>query len=210
MGAARHLWRVERGHDTASTILPDGCLDLILLGERLAVAGPDPVAREHRGSGTAVGVRLSHGLGPVLLGVPADRLTGHVVPLDDLWSARAVRTLTDRVLERPEEALASWARGAEPDPDAAHVFAAAAAGTGVADIAALTRTGARTLHRRCRAAFGYGPQHLVRVLRLQRALTRRRAGMPWADVAADVGYADQPHLARDVRALTGRRPGELA
>ncbi|WP_461029927.1 helix-turn-helix domain-containing protein, partial [Streptomyces sparsus] len=61
----------------------------------------------------------------------------------------------------------------------------------------------RQLHRRAVRAFGYGPKTLARVLRLERALTLARAGLPFARVAADAGYADQAHLAREVKALAG-------
>jgi AraC-like DNA-binding protein len=47
------------------------------------------------------------------------------------------------------------------------------------------------------------------VLRLQRALELARRGVPFASVAAEAGYADQPHFAREVRALTGLPLGEL-
>ena len=76
-------------------------------------------------------------------------------------------------------------------------------------VAAETGLGERQLRRRCEAAFGYGPKTLARVLRLQRALALARAGTPFAAVAADAGYADQPHLSREVRALTGLPLGEL-
>ncbi|NED34808.1 helix-turn-helix domain-containing protein, partial [Streptomyces sp. SID8499] len=69
--------------------------------------------------------------------------------------------------------------------------------------------GARTLHRRALAAFGYGPKTLARVLRLQRALRLARAGVPYAACAARAGYADQAHLARDVKELAGRPLGRL-
>ena len=101
------------------------------------------------------------------------------------------------------------ARVHDDDPWAPRAFAAAAAGVPVATIANRAGLSARTLHRRCHARFGYGPQHLARVLRLQRALEVRRRGAPWATVAADAGYVDQPHLARECRALTGRAPTRL-
>ncbi len=67
----------------------------------------------------------------------------------------------------------------------------------------------RQLHRRCLEAFGYGPKTLDRVLRLARALDRARAGLPFAQVASLAGYADQAHLAREVRALAGVPLGRL-
>ena len=64
----------------------------------------------------------------------------------------------------------------------------------------------RTLHRRCLTAFGYGPSVLRRVLRFRRAVALLRAGVAPAEVAARAGYADQPHLSRDVRAFAGVSP----
>ena len=49
----------------------------------------------------------------------------------------------------------------------------------------------------------YGPKTLARVLRLQRALGLARGGVPYAETAARAGFADQAHLARDVRELAG-------
>ena len=195
-----HTW--TRDAAGPALILPDGCLDVIVRPDGEAVvAGPDAVAREHVGDGRYSGVRFSHGLGPLVLGVPADELTDRVVPLADVvgtgvgdvgtWLRRRMRDLPDD---------AGWAR---------LVFDASARGVPVAAIAADLDLSARTLRRRCLGRFGFGPQHLGRVLRLQRAVTRRREGRPWGDVAAAVGYADQQHLAREVRALTGRTPTQL-
>jgi AraC-like DNA-binding protein len=193
-----HPWRREaRG---PALILPDGCLDVIVRPDGVAVvAGPDAVAREHVGDGPYRGVRFSHGVGPLVLGVPADELVGRTVPLADV---------VGRVPD-----VGSWLRSRLRDvpaqPWAGAVFDASARGVPVARIADGLGLSARTLHRRCLARFGYGPQHLHRVLRLQRALTRRREGWSWAATAAAVGYVDQQHLAREARALTGRCPSDL-
>lgn len=204
---AVHLW--TRDVSGPSLILPDGCLDVIVRPDGEAVvAGPDVTAREHDEPGCHVGVRFSHGLGPLVLGVPADELTGRVVPLVDVVG-RAVPT------PGPDPAaVRDWVAGRlttvhDDDPWAPAAFAAAAVGTPVAAIAVRVGMSARTLRRRSRARFGYGPQHLARVLRLQRALALRRGGRAWADAAAGAGYVDQPHLARECRALTGRAPTRL-
>jgi AraC-like DNA-binding protein len=44
---------------------------------------------------------------------------------------------------------------------------------------------------------------------LERALHLARSGTPLATVAAVSGYADQPHLSREVRALAGVPMGVL-
>ncbi|WP_051166441.1 AraC family transcriptional regulator [Amycolatopsis orientalis] len=55
-------------------------------------------------------------------------------------------------------------------------------------------------------AVGYGPATYRRVLRLQRAIALAPAATTLADLAVAAGYADQPHLTRDCRALTGLTP----
>jgi AraC-like DNA-binding protein len=202
------LWASGGG---PTTVLPDGCLDLVWDGAGLRIAGPDTAARHLAAAGPHVGLRFSHGLGPGAVGVPADAVRDATVDLDAVWSSRAARVLSERVADDPAAALEAWLHAARPAPApfGARVFAAAAAGVDVATIAARCGVAPRTLHRRCLPVFGYGPQHLGRVLRLQRALARARAGTPWADVAACEGYADQPHLAREVRALAGTTPTRI-
>jgi AraC-like DNA-binding protein len=81
----------------------------------------------------------------------------------------------------------------------------------VAQLARELGISARQLQRRVLAATGYAPKLLHRVLRFQRALVA--LGDPsttLAGVAADAGYLDQAHLTREVRALAGATPKELA
>lgn len=83
------------------------------------------------------------------------------------------------------------------------------AGASVAELAASTGWSARRLHRHALRAYGYGPKTLARVLRFRRAVGLARAGRPFADVAAECGFSDQAHLAREVRALSGTTLGAL-
>jgi AraC-like DNA-binding protein len=197
---------------TAGRILPDGCLDLLWDGTRLTVAGPDTRARWHASPiGTSyAALRMAAGAGPALLGVPADEIRDQHVPLDVLWSSADVRRLTQRVAEGGAAALVAWATArrtrTEPDPLGGRVLAFARAGAPVADLADRLGLSPRQLHRRCLPVFGYGPRHLSRVLRLQRALA---APGPLAEVAHVCGYADQAHLSREVRDLTGTTPSQL-
>lgn len=200
-----------------SRVLPDGCLDLLWLDGAVVVAGPDTVAEVHRSpAGSRVtGLRFAPGYGPAVLGTPAAALTDHLVPLDALWSGAAAGRLAQQVAEAPdpgvalEDAALAAARPDDVDPLAAHVVARLRAGTPVGAVAAEVGLSTRQLHRRSLDAFGYGPKLLERVLRLQRALALARAGTPFAEVAAHAGYADQAHLARNVRALAGIPLGQL-
>jgi transcriptional regulator GlxA family with amidase domain len=56
-----------------------------------------------------------------------------------------------------------------------------------------------------RVETGLSPKAAARVIRFERACDRLRSpgGAPLAQVAADTGYVDQAHLARDFRELAG-------
>ncbi|MET7570377.1 helix-turn-helix domain-containing protein [Streptomyces sp. NPDC005492] len=210
------VWSRTVGARTA-TVLPDGCMDLLWNEGRLLVAGPD--TRAYVAGGAPVrwaGIRFFPGTAPTFLGVPAHELRDRRVDLADLWPAALVRELRDRVDSSPdparaleELALDRAARTAAPDPLLRHLVAALDSGRPVAATADELGLGARQLHRRSLTAFGYGPKTLARVLRLQRALALARAGVPFAETAARSGYADQAHLARDVKELAGIPLGEL-
>jgi len=72
-------------------------------------------------------------------------------------------------------------------------------------------TSPRQLRRRMREEVGIGLKGYARVLRFLRVITEadRSEHPAWADLAADAGYADQAHLVRDCRALSGFTPREL-
>ncbi|MFH8365641.1 helix-turn-helix domain-containing protein [Streptomyces sp. NPDC018031] len=206
----------------AERVLPDGCTDLIWrerggAGE-LIIAGPDTAAQvsESPAGVRYTGLRFAPGTGPAVFGIPACELRDLRVPLDAVWPAADVRRLTGLLTgsDRPGRVLEAAAlarlRDAPPaDPAIAAVVAELTGGSPVGAVADRVGLSVRQLHRRSLAAFGYGPKTLARVLRLNRALDAAREGRPFADVAADHGYADQAHLAREVRALTGVPLGEL-
>ncbi|MEU8438428.1 helix-turn-helix domain-containing protein [Streptomyces sp. NPDC029216] len=210
---------VWRARGPGGAVLPDGCMDLLWIDGRLLVAGPDtgPHPAGEVPGRTFTGLRLAPGTAPALLGVPAHELRDRRVELADLWPAREVRALTGRTAgyEDPRAGLEALARArldavGPPDPLLAEVTARLRAGQPVSAVAAAVGLGERRLRRRSLDAFGYGPRTLGRVLRLQRALALTRRGLPQAEVAYAAGYADQPHLAREVRALAGTTLGAWA
>ncbi|MGW2184693.1 helix-turn-helix domain-containing protein [Streptomyces sp. NPDC001667] len=203
------------GGGETTTVLPDGCIDLLWTAGRLLVSGPDTSAYStHRGFW--VGVRFSPGIAPALLGIPAHELRDQRVDLADLWPGAGTRRLTERVDAAADPAAAledlalRLAADAEPvDPLLRAVVVSLEAGRSVTATADSVGLGARQLHRRSLAAFGYGPKTLARVLRMQRALRLARAGVPFAETATLAGFADQAHLARDVREMAGSSLSEL-
>jgi AraC-like DNA-binding protein len=211
------VWTNTPSDGGVGRVLPDGCMDLLWHEGRLLVAGPDTRAYVADGeAGAWIGVRFPPGTAPALLGVPAYELRDRRVGLAELWPAAEVGRLTARVNAAGDPAsaledLAVRRAGAAepPDPLLRRVVAALHAGRPVAATADELGLGARQLHRRSLAAFGYGPKTLARILRLQRALVLARTGVPYADTAVRAGFADQAHLARDVKELAGLPLGAL-
>jgi transcriptional regulator GlxA family with amidase domain len=78
----------------------------------------------------------------------------------------------------------------------------------VADLAAAVGWSRRRLGGRFRAEFGLTPKEAARVTRFDRSRQRVAAGLPLAEVAAVSGYADQPHLNREWREISGYSPRE--
>jgi AraC-like DNA-binding protein len=130
------------------------------------------------------------------------------VLIDD---ARATGPTDGRqVLEAAIDALAALT-GRTNDPLAERVLDTLTASPALsqASLAAELGLSPRQLHRRSLLLFGYGTSTLARLLRLQRALavgstTSRPVSL--AELAHAAGYADQSHLTRDCRTITGLTP----
>ncbi len=171
---------------------------------RIVVAGPDTTAFvSPRGREAFVGLRFRPGALPRLLGVPAAELRNDRVPLTDL----GVRCARDSSLTELTTALASDEPVKETAPwslgQLRHITESLESGTAVAEVAQRAGWSSRTLQRHCTAVYGYGPATLRRILRFRRAVRLLDDDIPTADVAVTAGYADQPHLHREVRGLTG-------
>jgi len=202
--------RDSAGAETTGVVrvMPDGCIDLVWADGDLFVAGPDTVAHDAPVGPTYVGVRFHPGWGPVLLGVPADELRDGRVPLDALWRSVDARRLAEAAAGAPVAALTAVVRErlhrtGPPEEIIRRLARALGSGEAISTTARRLAMSPRQLQRRSLASFGYGPKTLARVLRFDRALALARRGVPAARVAATTGYADQAHLAREVRALAG-------
>ena len=225
-GAARAV-RLDAGdrrrRDRARhRVLPDGCADLVWIGEAPAVvAGPatGPVLVPLAPRTMVVGVRLRPGAAPALLGLPASELgiatrrcgssgapRARRSPTGSSRSPRRGQARRGRSGARPRASPRRPARSPDRRRDRAGSPAIRAAGSRISP--ASWTSGARRLHRRFMAAVGYGPKTFQRVLRLQRVLAlagrarRPERASPRSPPAA--GYADQAHMSRELQALTGR------
>jgi AraC-like DNA-binding protein len=216
LGLLDCLWvRVVGAEGARTDVLPDGCSDLIWRAGRGAfVAGPDtgPVAVTSMPGSVLLGIRFRPGAGGAALGLPLSELRDRRVDLAELDPALAAELHGGLAIHEAVRVLERVAReraGAPADP------AVAAAVTRLQDPGARVETLAgelglseRQLRRRCHAAAGYGPKTLQRVLRFRRFLAGPRDDL--ARAALEAGYADQPHLAREVARLAGTTPRRLS
>jgi AraC-like DNA-binding protein len=224
-------WVAHTGDDAVppAPIVPDACSDIVVIGNAAPhVAGP--ATRTHvvhlRAHTTVVGIRFRPGAARTVFGCDANELRDADPELRAVCgTAVAPLEITLADASSPHEqraALEQWVRerlARRIDRDAPMLRAAHAL---VADrtlsVAALgDRLGwsPRRLHREITATCGYGPKTLQRIVRMQRtlrmarhrALAHRRPTL--AMLALDAGYADQAHMTRDFRDLTGFTPRAL-
>ncbi|MTD15726.1 helix-turn-helix domain-containing protein [Nakamurella sp. YIM 132087] len=209
-GAVR--WSRTAGAPGQARVLPDGCMDLMMVGDVLKVAGPDlsaqvtPLASDEE----YLALRLPPGTAPGALGVPASALRDARVPLADLWPASRVRRLRDRLLAGdPYEVLESLVP--PTTPWIVHTRRVMAGGGSVGALADDLGWSPRQLLRESDRVFGYGPRVLARILRFRRAVRLGTAdGAPaLADLARSAGYSDQAHLSREVKQFAGVTPSTL-
>jgi len=199
-------------------VLPDGYVDLIF-GRSLWVRGPDTRAHglSYGTEASFVGLRFRTGAAREVLGVPLTELVDRRVFLRDLWGepadelAESLAGLAPpAVAARMEAAVLSRLSATDALVDGVVGLLAKEARVSTASIADRLGVSQRQLLRRMRDALGYGPKTLQRILRLQRFLRlASTTGAGLAELAYAAGYADQPHLSRECRRLTGRPPSAL-
>ncbi|WP_431917907.1 helix-turn-helix domain-containing protein [Amycolatopsis tucumanensis] len=205
-------WAGRPGWVRDIRVLPDGCVDLVWDGRELsAVVTRDAALRVPLRSSWSAGLRLRCGVAGSLLGTSIADLPPGATPLRELWPEAS----EDRFAgcTTPAQALALLedlvgGRAAEPDP----VVSAAVSllsGARVPALATSTGTSERVLRRRFTHEVGMSPKRLQRVLRLQAFLAGLTPATALAAAAAEHGYADQSHLGRETRRLTGSSPAEL-
>jgi AraC-like DNA-binding protein len=177
------------------------------------------------GSGWAVAaLTRPGGLGAFLTG-PAAVFTDRVVPLGGAIGVPEA-ALVDQITAAPDEAAragllaAALERAVDPRragparqvAGAARLAEANRAVRRLGDLSELTGLGPRTLQRMFLQYAGVSPMWVIRRYRLLDAAESVQAGTPvsWAEVAAELGYADQAHLTRDFRAAIGQTPAGYA
>lgn len=194
--------------------LPDGCIELILRTAGRShwdrpqpprfVAGLATRPAHFRVSGDSafVGVRLWPWTWLELSGETCAGWT-------DCWSAAAPGLCSDLVQDSPDASTARLcailANRAVPELARAIPFAST-----VAEIAASSGWGNRKIQRWFEKTIGVAPSAYLKLLRFQVALSRIAASSESLALhAADAGYADHAHMARDIRNVAGIKPSVL-
>jgi len=214
----------DAGHPKSTAVVPDTCADLVWCRGRLLVAGPDrKVSYEQVPPGTTVvGLQFRPGAVRNWLRTPASGIVGSRVPLDCFWSGKVqelLETMGDAtdphvLAQRLQRGLGRMAPGIElPDRSTNRILSAVrhARNTNEPIVRVLTRTlgtTERTLRRHCEREFGYGAKTLDRIIRIQGflKLAVTHPALDLTSLSGAAGYADQAHLTREARRLTGLTP----
>jgi AraC-like DNA-binding protein len=217
-----HQWRIVA--DDAPHIIYGRFIDARTHAERhrLHVVGARPFYADvdctHRL--ITVGARLRPGALRALFGIAADELTDRSVPAESLVRLEARRALSRLEADARHDLVTYVAtfidalvvRGGAVDERAR--WAATidpCAGRTVGDVATAMGLGERALRAWSATHLGLGLRRFLSIRRLHRALETRLSNpaTTWSRIAAASGFADQPHLVRDCRALLGESPGEF-
>ncbi|MBX3223100.1 MAG: AraC family transcriptional regulator [Labilithrix sp.] len=185
------------------------------------VAGLDdgPSLTEHDGRHAGIQLSLTPSGARALFGVRLGTIARRVIALSDVLPRS--RSLSERLASAP-----SWAERfaiVEAElfgrtPDAARASAAASWATGQ-----IERSGGRVEIGALASELGYSRKHLAAIfdehvgltpklyaslVRFDRVVDRLKTapGQRWTDLAFAHGYADQAHLAREVRRFAGVTP----
>lgn len=204
-------------------LVPDACIDVVWLSSsgRLVLCGPDDHAWEFElpAGTTAVGVRFLPGRAAEVLAIDVSRCRNQRTEVAELADVDATLApelarhgATPAGIAALERQVREWCRRRAPaDGFSARVvdLLVTSPSATVAEVADAVGMTIRQLHRRSAAVFGYGVSTLGRILRFHRFVgTAERLGPPATigRLAAEAGYSDHAHLARDCRAITGLTP----
>jgi AraC-like DNA-binding protein len=200
------FWRTHDTSDGTYLAAADACWDMIFIRSadetRVLLSGPSanitPVP--YRAGNRNLGIRFVQG--SFLAHVPASVMVDVTVTLpmasdgsflmaDRSWPVPTYETVEDFVAELERFELLS------DDP----LVLAALRGD-------RPSTSSRSVQRHFLQVTGLTEKRIRTIVRARSAAEMLRRGAPILDVTHDLGYADQAHLTRDLKLLTGFTPGQ--
>ena len=200
------IWRTHDTSDGTYLAAADACWDMVFIrsvhGNRALLSGPSSTITPvpYRAGNRNVGIRFHRGT--YLTHVPASAMVDTTeslpMPGDETFLLAGLEfplptydTVDEFIadLERldllNDDPVAMAAlRGDEPE------------------------TSTRSVQRHVATSTGLSANRIRQIVRARQAAERLMLGDPILDVAHDLGYADQAHLTRHVKRLTGYTPGQ--
>lgn len=225
-GVVRTVWTQSTGAEAyVQRHLPTGGVEIHFpIGGRPQMLGPltGPEIEVIPPYTTIVGVRFQPGAAPPLPTV-LDDLVDQRLGLMDLWGNTVDRLVETMALAAtPERALMllqahllqEYQTAACVDPLVGEAVRALMPWhpVNIDSLASHLALSSSQLRRRCVQAVGMSPKVLQRTLRFQGFLALAQAGAAsrgMAELAVDLGYADQAHLSRECLRLSGLSPRQL-
>ena len=223
----RHYWISSNAEATQHVIVPDGCLDLVVetshSGADLWLYGTTTRRSKVsiRPQHLYVGVRFQPGQGRHFFRSAARELTDTRVRLDvDHWAPICDRLtrggLDDLAIGRGfDQLLSEQLRQRPPErssvDQALRTIVDRRGPVRVEELARSTGIGRRQLERLFLEQVGVSPKTYLKIVRARRVLDAlfRRPTSSLSALAAELGYADQSHMSRELRELLGAPPGRL-
>jgi AraC-like DNA-binding protein len=222
-------WDLREQPAHTTLLISDPCVNLVCeqggahAGSRLVGVWTRLWSRTLEARGMVRGVKLRAGAMRAFVDRPAHAFANRIVALGSLFDDAPA--LTEQVLASDDEdgfaAWTQWLRAhRRPDDDgqislAAAIVARIAAQPDITDVdrlAVVAGLGTRALQRLFREHVGASPKWVIRRKRLQEVALRIERGEAanFASLAAELGYTDQSHLARDFKTAVGMTPSAFA
>lgn len=225
--------RSDAGATCGDRVLPDGCIDLVFAnhgaGDPRSRLFSSPLIEQPTLLGAAsdawfVGVRFRPAMSQAVIPVPPLECRDRAIDAVELGagfalveeqllccrSATEALTTLRRLIDRRARANAHRAPPTRIRA-AVQLLSGGPPWLSPSDVASALAISPRSLHRDILSWTGHAPKVLARILRMQRTVERLRSGQrPLIEVAYDSGFADQPHMTRELRRLTGLCPSELS
>lgn len=200
------FWRTFDTSDGTYLAAADACWDMVFIrsvhGNRALLSGPSSTITPvpYRAGNRNVGIRFHRGT--FLTHVPASAMVDTTealpMPADETFLLAGLEFPLP-TYETVDEFVADLERLELLSDDP--VAMAALRGEKPA-------TSTRSVQRHVAISTGLSGNRIRQIVRARAAAERLMRGDPILDVAHDLGYADQAHLTRDVKRLTGYTPGQ--
>jgi len=216
-----HYWTVEWDLTEAKVVetLPHPSVHIVLEPGLAQLAGVSTAKfkRTLEGRGRVFGVKFRPGGFHAFLAQPVSEFSNGVFALGDVLGPDA-RSLDRVVLAHAVSAVESFLRSRQPAADqiaelSARIVGRIAIDRGIIQVDQVSKLfgiGVRRLQRMFSEYVGVPPKWVVQRYRLHEAAELIAATREpiWAQIAFDLGYADQAHFIRDFKQLVGASPAE--